>query len=277
MKAQTLENAVKSIGIVLIPEIVRGLEVQGHIPDYSGQPVGHLRALPALGQLFADALLDLQAVQVGIDILDFPIAPHQIHGGLFTDAGDAGDIIGAVSHESLQIHHQRRGKAVFLLETRRGIQHRFGLTHAGLHVADAGGIGNELQAVLITGDNDAVPAAFLADGGGGTQNIIGFIALQLVAAEAHGVQNLFQNGHLGRQFLGHPLPLGLIGLILLMAEGGGLQVKADANRLRLLLLQQTLQDGNKAVDGVGRGAVRGVQRTHAVKGTVDNAVAVQDH
>ena len=134
-----------------------------------------------------------------------------------------------------------------------------------------------MQAVLIAGNDDAVPAAFLADGGGGAQNIVSFKALQLVAADAHGVQNLFQDGHLGRQLLRHTLALGLVGLILLMAEGGGFQVKTDADRLGLLLLQQTLQDGHKAIDSVGWGAVRGVQGTDAVIGPVDNAVAVQDH
>ena len=277
VEAQAFEDAIQGAGIVLIPEIVLRLKVQGHVPDDGSQPIGHFRTFPALGQLLADAFLNFQAVQIFINVFDLPIALHQVHGGLFAHAGDAGDVIRAIPHECLQIHHQGRREAVFLLKALRRIQHRFGLAHAGFHVADAGGIGNQLQAILIAGNDDAVPAAFLAYGGGGAQNIVSFKTLQLVAADAHGVQNFFQDGHLGRQLLWHTLALGLVGLILLMAEGGSFQVKTDADRLRLLLLQQTLQDGHKAVNSVGWGAVRGVQGTDAVKGPVDDAVAVQDH
>lgn len=62
-----------------------------------------------------------------------------------------------------------------------------------------------------------------------------------------------------------------------MAEGGSLPVEGHAEGGRLLLLQQLEQDGHKAVDGIGGGAVLGGEHPDAVKSPVDDGVAVNGH
>ena len=62
-----------------------------------------------------------------------------------------------------------------------------------------------------------------------------------------------------------------------MPESGGAHVEGDAQRIRLLLIQQLEQDIDKAVDGVCGGAVPGGEHPDAVKGPVDDGIAVDDH
>ena len=76
------------------------------------------------------------------------------------------------------------------------------------------------------------------------------------------------------QLVGHPLATGLVLVVLQVAEGGGPQVKGDGDAVRLHLLPDAQKDVEKAVDGVGVAAVLGGQQLDAVKGPVDDAVAV---
>ena len=112
-------------------------------------------------------------------------------------------------------------------------------------------VGNELQAVLIAGHHHTLPALRLALAGDGTDQVVRLITCHLIAGDVHGVQHLFQHRHLHRQLFRHPLALGLVVLVCLMAEGGLAPVKGDAQRLRLLLLRQALQGGQKAENGMG--------------------------
>ena len=126
-----------------------------------------------------------------------------------------------------------------------------GLAHAGGHQLHLGVVGDELEAVLVAGDDDAVPARRLAFAADGTDKVVGLVPRQLIPRDAHGRQHLLQRQHLHRQLLRHSLALGLVGRVGLMPERRLPPVEGDAQRLRLLLVQQALQRGDKAVDGVG--------------------------
>ena len=69
---------------------------------------------------------------------------------------------------------------------------------------------------------------------------------------------------------------GLVAVVHLVAEGGSLQVKGHGHLVGLALLEQGEQDIQKAINGVGIAAVLGGQQLDAVKGTVGDAVAVND-
>ena len=138
-------------------------------------------------------------------------------------------------------------------------------------------LGHKLQTVLVSGDDGAVPAGFFTGGGNGAKDIVRLIARELIAADSHGVQGFLQQRHLLCQLLRHGVARCLIIGVGQMAEGRLFAVKADAERLRLLLLQQPLQNGKKAVDRVGGRAVRRVERAYTIKSAVDDAVAVQNH
>ena len=109
---------------------------------------------------------------------------------------------------------------------------------SGLIDVDGGGVGDQLEGVLVAGDDHGTPP-----GGGvrhrdGADQVIGLPAVQLVHGDVHGGEDILQNGHLTGQFVGHAVAVGLVALVGQVAEGGGLAVEGDAQGLGLLLLQQ---------------------------------------
>ena len=144
-------------------------------------------------------------------------------------------------------------------------------------MADVGRVRNELEAVLIARDDDALPPGALAALADRAEQIVRLVSLQLQTAHAHGVKRLLQQRHLHGQLLRHRLALRLVAVVLLVAERRRAQIERDAQRLRRLQLQHALQDSQKAVHTVGGHAVRRVEHPNAVKCAVDDAVAVKDH
>jgi hypothetical protein len=82
---------------------------------------------------------------------------------------------------------------------------------------------------------------------------------------------------LAGQLFGHGSALGLVSLVSKVAEGLGPHIKADADLLRLFLLQQLEQHIDKPIYGVGIQSVLVGQQPHCVKGPVNQAVAVDGH
>ena len=209
------------------------------------------RRLLSLLQLPQGGGLGVNVRHLCVQCIDAAVLLYQGHGGLFPDARHARDVVGAIAHQSLQVDHMDGREAVGLLKCLRRHVLGGGLAHAGGHQLHLGVVGDELEAVLVAGDDDAVPARRLAFAADGTDKVVGLVPRQLIPGDAHGRQHLLQRQHLHRQFLRHSLALGLVGRIGLMPERRLPPVEGDAQRLRLLLVQQALQRGDKAVDGVG--------------------------
>ena len=140
-----------------------------------------------------------------------------------------------------------------------------------------GVVGDELQAVLIAGDDDALPVRRLAPAADSADQVVGLVARQLVPGDGHGVQHVLHGLELHGQLLVHGLALGLVRRVRLVAERGLAAVKGDAQGVGLLLVHQPLHGGQKAKDGVGVQPLTGCQRPNTVVGAVDEAVAVQYH
>ena len=261
----------------LAPQIVLRPEVQGRVGDDGGQPVGLPGALLPLCQFFDGGGLGVDVRHPGVEVIDALILLDEVHGGLLPDAGDAGDVVGAVPHQGLQVDHVDGGEAVLLPEGRLRHVTGHGLPHAGGHQLHHGVVGDELQAVLVAGDHHAVPAVRLAPAGDGADQVVGLPALLLIAGNVQGVQYLFQHRHLDLELLRHGLAGGLVGLRRLVAEGGGVDVKGDAQGVRRLLPLQPEEGGEEAEDGVGVESVPCGEGADAVVGPVENAVAVDDH
>ena len=215
---------------------------------------------------------------MGVQVVDGGILGQQGHSGLFSNALYSGDIVGAVSHEGLQIHDMDGVKAVYPSECLRCHLLGGGLSHAGGHQANGGMLGDELQGILVSGNDLRVPSGGGVLGGDGAQQVVRFPAVQLVHGDVHGGQHILQNGHLAGQLLGHPLSLGLIALIGQVTEGGGLSVECDAQGVGLAVLQLLIQDVQKAQHRIGGLARPGGQvLTDPVKGTVHNGISIQCH
>ena len=114
---------------------------------------------------------------------------------------------------------------------------------------------DQLQRVPVAGDNDTLPALLGTNLCRSTDHVIRFPALTFVDRNVHCPQNVLHNRHLLRQLLWHSVAVGLVAFILQMAEGGAMEVEGHGDGFRLLLLFHSLQNIQKAVDGVGVEAV----------------------
>ena len=180
-----------------------------------------------------------------------------------------------IAHQRFQVDHARRLETVFGAEALWVIFQRFCLPHARLDVKDVRFVRDELETVLVAGDDAAVYTLGLAAARYGADQIVGFPAGEFIAFYAHLVEYFLEDGHLHGQLLRHALSLSLVEFIAQMAEGRLTPVEGHTQRVRLLLREQLLQYGEKAVYAVGGRAVRGGEHTNAEKGAVDDAVAVE--
>ncbi len=277
-KLQIQKQLIELRLVGLLAQVVLGFKRDGRVGVDGGQVIGHAGVPLALDELLPGGGLHVHLVQVGIQPVDGGLLGQQGHGRLLPDALHPGDVVRGVPHQGLQVDDVDGIEAIGLPKGLRGHVLGGGAAHAGGHQLYGGVVGDQLEGIFIPGDDDRVPPGALVRLGDGANQVVGLPAVQLVHGDVQGGEDLFQNGHLAGQLLGHGLALGLIALVGQVAEGGGLAVKGDAQGLGLLLVQQLVQNIQKAKHGVGGLARPGGQvRAHAVKGPVDDGVAVQDH
>ena len=261
----------------LLHPVFRRVKGQRRISDNGGQPVGMAGCVLSRRQLFDGGGLGVDIRKLFINGVHAAIFLNKIHSGLFTHPRYAGNIVGGVSHQGLQVDHADGREAVLLPERVRSHLPGGGLAHPGGHQLHPGPVADELEGVLVPGDDHRLPAGLLVPGGDGADQVVRLPAVQLIPGDAHGVQHLLQHRELPGQLLGHGFPLGLVALVGQMPEGGGLPVKGDAQGVRILLPLQLQQDVEKAENGVGGKAIPGGQGPDPVKGAVDNGISIQHH
>ena len=261
----------------LLHPVFRRVEGQRRISDNGGQPVGMAGGVLSRRQLFDGGGLGVDIRKLFINGVHAAIFLNKIHSGLFTHPRYAGDIVGGVSHEGLQVDHVDGFKAVLLPEGLRGHILGGSLAHTGGHQLHLRMVGDKLEGILISRHHYAVPARRLAFPGNGADQVIGLPPLHFIAGDVQGIQHLFQHRHLHPQFLRHGLPGGLVRLVRLVTEGRGVEVEGDAQGIRPFFLFQAQQRGEKAEHGVGVQPFPVSQGANAVIGPVDDGVAVNDH
>ena len=135
-----------------------------------------------------------------------------------------------------------------------------------------------MEGVLVSCDDDGLPARRPVLHGDGADQVVSLPAIQLVHGDVHGPQHLLEQGKLAGQLVGHPLAGGFVSLVGQVAEGGGGPVKGDAESVGLAVVQQLVQNVQKAKDGVGRLTFPcGQVLADSVEGPVDDGIAVNDH
>ena len=230
-----------------------------------------------LRQLADDVGLGVDIRQAAVQCVYVAVLLHQGHGGLFPYPRHAGNVVRSVAHQGLQVDHVDGVEAVLLPEGLRGHILGGGLAHAGGHQLHLGAVGDQLEAVLVAGDDDAVPPRRLAFAADGADEVVGLVPRQLIAGHGHGRKHLLHHRQLHGQLRGHGLALGLVIRVRPVAEGGLPAVKGDAQGLRVFLVQQALEGGDEAVYRMGIQPIPGGQGADAVIGAVQYTVAVQDH
>ena len=198
------------------------------------------------------------------------VLQNQLERCFFPDSGNAGNVIRAISHQCLDVH-EGRGRDTVLL-------HKFFLVH--IHRFAVGGKQNvyvfadQLKRVAVSRHQISFRVCLAAHLSEGTENIVRLVSFQFKNVISHCHEQLLGNGKLLCQLLRHRLAPRLVGIKHFVTEGGRLEVKrhrAIIGRERVCL---TRDHGDKTVERIGGKTVLGRQRTHSVKGTVENTVAV---
>ena len=215
---------------------------------------------------------------MAVEVFNGVVELNQGHGALFSHALHTGIVVGGIPHQRLQVDQVDGVKAVLRPEFVRAHVSGGGVAHTGCDQLHGGVLVDELERVLVPGDDDGLAPLGGIDPGHGAQEIVRLPALQLTAADVHGVQHLLQHRHLDSQLLRHPLALGLVVRERLVPEGGRAHVKGHRQTLGLFLVQQLEQDVQKTENGVGGQTLPGGQvLADAVKGPVDDGIAVDGH
>ena len=253
------------------------IEVERHVAVDGGEPEAVLRGLLAVLQLGARTLFDALVVDVRVHALERAEIVQQLHGGLFTDTGHAGNVVRRIAHERLEINQANRVEAVFLAENGGVIGLVGGLSHAGGDQHDGRAAADKLQAVAVTGYDYAGVTMLVRAAADRAEQVVRLVARQLAARYAQRIEHLLCNRQLRRQLVRHPLAGGLVGVEFEVAEGLFLHVKADDGAVGLLLVLQFEQRSQKAVYGVGGQSLVVGQLPYAVERAVQYAVAVYHH
>ena len=277
VELQLQEQLVQGIPVGRLAQGVLWLERNGRVTADACQVVGQFRLLPSLGELFAHRRFQVQVVQLFVDFRNGAVLLDEALGGLLADALHAGDLVGGVPPQTLQVDHFDGLEAVLLLKGRRGHLLHGGLSAAGGDQVHGGVVGDQLKGIPVAGDDDAIPALLLTGTGDGAQQVVRLPAVQLVGGDAHGGQNFLQDRHLHGQLLRHGMALGLVALVGQVAEGGGFPVEGHAEGVRLFVVGELLQNVQEAEEGVGVQPIPSGEQAHPIKGTVDDRVPVQYH
>ena len=209
-------------------------------------------------------------------MLEVAVLGDEAQGGLFAHAGHAGDVVGSIAHQALDVDQLRGSDAVCLPHPRGGDALR--LADAALGVQNRSVLPGELEGIAVAGDEQGLHAHFLALAGEGAQNVVGLKALAFDDAQAHALEQIADDGVLLAQFLGHGLAVGLVAVVEIGTEGVLAHVESHRRRRGRFLVQHAQKHHHKAVYGVGGRAVRrGHGRGERVKGAVHEAVSVQQH
>ena len=250
--------------------------VDGRIGADGAEQMAQFRIGPALQQVFPLLGLDDLVVEVGVDVFQRAEPLHKGEGGLFADAPHAGDVVGRIAHQALHLDELPRLDAVLFLDG--GHIHGHGLAAAQRRGSQqhGGGLAYQLQAVAVSRGKEAVVLPGVTGSGQRAEDVVGLPAFGGDLPVAEVGQELLQHRHLLGQLVGHPVAGGLVAVVHLVAEGGGFEVERHGDLVRGALLEQGVQNIQKAENGVGIAAVLGGQQLDAEKGAVGDAVAVND-
>ena len=220
-------------------------------------------------------LLALELPHVLVDALHRPVGLQKLRGGLGSDAGHAGDVVGAVAHKPQVVDELGGRHAVALLHLGRPVDGH--VRDALLRGHDARQLARQLVGVLVAGDEQGLVSQRLVAGGNGAQNVVALPAGHLHHGDGHGLEQLLNDGKLHVQLLVHGRPLCLVlghGLDAVHRLAG---VEGAHHRVRRGHFDELAEHGEEAEDGVGGGAVLGGHgRLHRMVGTMHERVSVDN-
>ena len=153
-----LEQLIKLRAVILLHQRILGFKIDGCFGTDGGQVEGKISILLTCFQFLPQLGTDGAVLQIVINTVQRAKFRQKLRCRLGTHTGNAGNIIRAVAHQRLQIDHHFWCKAVFLTELRLIIKGRRGLTGLGNDQLYMDILVDQLQAVTVTGNDNALPA-----------------------------------------------------------------------------------------------------------------------
>ena len=218
---------------------------------------------------------EAEFLDVVVDVVDAVVLRDPLLRRLRADARDAGDVVGGVALERLDLDEFLGCHKVLFFDEIRGVFHRLRPSHLRGGEEDGDVVPDELEGVPVAGGDIAVVAG--ADGRReGAEDVVRLIPFLLDDGVAEFLQEVFEDRHLLREFRGHALAARLVLVIHLMAERGCFQVEGERHGVGVCRLLQLQKDVEEPVNGIGESPVLRRQQFDAEKRAVDDAVAVDD-
>ena len=218
---------------------------------------------------------EAEFLDVVVDVVDAVVLRDPLLRRLRADARDAGDVVGGVALEGLDLDEFFGCHKVLFFDEVRGVFHRLRPSHLRGGKEDGDVVPDELEGVPVAGGDIAVVAG--ADGRReGAEDVVRLIPFLLDDGVAEFLQEVFEDRHLLREFRGHALAARLVLVIHLMAERGRFQVEGERHGVGVCRLLQLQKDVEEPVNGIGESPVLRRQQFDAEKRAVDDAVAVDD-
>ena len=239
-KAQlTVERGERSdVGLAPLEKVQ--IELQRHVGGDGGELLGEHHLFALLLEGFAVALVGNFAGVVQ-SVFHAAVFADQLGGALFANAFGTGNVVNGVAHEGHHVDHFAGRDAENLLDPRfvhDGVA--LAATRAGAQDMDA--VADELQHVLVVGDEQDIEVFLRGLPGQYADDVVGFVAVEFENGHAHGLAQAAHVGELDGEIVGHGRALGLVLFEELIAEGRGLGVEDDADVVRLVILEQPPQD-----------------------------------
>ena len=128
--------------------------------------------------------------------------------GLGSDLGNAGDVVGRIAFERLDLGDELGAEAVVAVAHTLDVVDP-GVAEAGVH-EEVGVVVDELELVGIAGEDQGADACVLGFADDGSDDIVGFKAVNREDRDLHGGENALDHGYLLVEFGIDRWPLGLV-------------------------------------------------------------------
>ena len=195
---------------------------------------------------------------------------QQLPGELRPDQRHARHVVDRIAHQGLKIDDLLRRDSPFRPQ-------RIRVENLVLaDVEDLHPIGDQLPAVLVAGDQEALAAEFVGQAGDGGQDVVGLVRLAVQRGNAQGGNHAADGRNLRHQVLVHLRPLNLVLIVHRVAERLARQIEGTEQIVGLLLFQQVEQIAGEAEHGPHRLALRAGHLRQGVKDLMDQRVGI-DH
>ena len=183
--------------------------------------------------------------------LDIAVLTKQFQSGLFADAGNAGDIVGVVPHQTLEVNDLGRRDAHLLFEFL--FVHDLDFTDSLLHQDHRSRIIDQLKQIVVGGENAGGIVLCLT--AHRSDEIIRFDILHLHPGNVIAVKIIPGQLKLRHEIIGCGFSAAFVVFVEIMAERMLAGVKGNENTVGIYDVDRLLKHIGKSENGIGRNAL----------------------